>query len=246
MTLFSILGILPDALKTNCAKCTEKQKTVTLRTVKRLKKEYPKTWAQLQELWDPEDKYVQLFEATYGDRWKDPLPQPSVQIANRFGDDDTNNEISPSTTKNPPKTTTKTKPVNTVPLSLNSISTKPVKSGPAGTNSFSKSTEKTIAPSVASTSSSPSTITISSKTTTKKPLVTTKITTTISPITSTRVTPIRLPLVPNLGASIQATVSLGTNIVGNIIKGLGALGTRVAETGAGIAEVVVKNFSKPL
>lgn len=243
-------------MQTNCEKCTEKQKTVTLRTIKRLKKEYPKIWVQLQEKWDPEDKYVRLFEATYGDRWKEPVPQPTVQFANRFAEVDSN--ISPIPTKTTSKTpglnsvsTTDAKPIQpakTVPL----VTSLPASTlGSRATNTKTK-TENTIA-SATGTPLSPSTKNIvkaaktnnTPESTNKKPSVTTKTATTSKPIITTRITPTILP-VSNLGASIQATVSLGTNIAGDILRGLGALGTRVAETGADIAEVVVKNLARPL
>lgn len=232
-------------MKTNCAKCTEKQKTVTLRTIKRLKKVYPKLWVQLRQQWDPEDKYVKLFESTYADRETDPIPQPSILLIDRFEDSDA--EVSPSPPKTTPKTTVKSKPVV-----LNSVAPTDFQVG----NNFQKTTRVVAVtkPTVASITStlSPS-ITIGTKTsispvrTTKSPSVTNKIiTTTTKPIITTRFPPIRLPAVPNIGASIQATVSLGTNIVGDIVRGINALGTRVVETGANIAEVVVKSFSRPL
>lgn len=43
----------------------------------------------------------------------------------------------------------------------------------------------------------------------------------------------------NIGANIGATVS-------GLVRGLGAIGSRVMETGAEIAEVVAKNLAKPL
>jgi len=43
----------------------------------------------------------------------------------------------------------------------------------------------------------------------------------------------------NLGANIGATVS-------GLVRGLGAIGSRVMETGAEIAQVVFKNITKPL
>lgn len=257
-----VLGILPDALKTNCIKCTEKQKTVTLRTVKRLKKEYPKIWAQLQEQWDPEDKYVKLFEATYGDRWKEPLLQPTIQINNRFGEEDSSNDIKSPPTRIPQKTTVELEPVNKISPNVNSIFTTDSYTVEKNKNSEKfTTTVKTLLimtnsvtpPSSHATQSTKKKIIVSDKSTPISPSTTNKFTslpapttTTTKPFITTRFTPIRLPSVSNIGASIQATVSLGTNVVGDILRGLGALGTRVAETGVDIAEVVVKNFSRPL
>lgn len=126
---FFFLGILPEALKTNCLRCTEKQKVVTLRSIRRLRKEYPKVWAQLTELWDPTGEYIGRFEETFHNQnnQKPPTtttPSNFVDLDNRFGDSskvevaDINvpsvkpyppPEYTPSTTtttKPPPTTTT--------------------------------------------------------------------------------------------------------------------------------------------
>uniref|UniRef100_A0A6P7HCL9 Uncharacterized protein LOC114349166 n=1 Tax=Diabrotica virgifera virgifera TaxID=50390 RepID=A0A6P7HCL9_DIAVI len=87
INIYFILGILPDALKTNCKRCTDKQKATTLRTVKRLMKEYPKIWAQLKAEWDPEDKYVKLFITTYSNWASIPEPETPMIIFDRFGDE---------------------------------------------------------------------------------------------------------------------------------------------------------------
>ncbi|CAH0550183.1 unnamed protein product [Brassicogethes aeneus] len=110
--------ILPDAIRTNCIRCTEKQKTVTLRTIKRLMKEYPKIWSQLATIWDPKGIYVPKFIRTF-DIHGLPLPtQPSPTeaavfvIGNRFGDTEENEVASvPTTTVKyiaPPQSTSKT------------------------------------------------------------------------------------------------------------------------------------------
>lgn len=256
---------MPEALQTNCAKCTEKQKTITLRSIKRLRKEYPKIWAKLKEQWDPEDKYVTLFETTYGDRMKETTFETPIEIGNRFAETDSN-KLGATPTKTTQKTTVKLKPVN-----LNSVSSTNIKSVQnaqrfdvpvktvssvnnvaTSTLSPTKTTKKVNVTSTTSISLFPlstekATVTkkISpSQITTKTPFVSTKTATTIKPIITTQLNLINLP-VPNIEASIQATVSLGTNIVGGIIKGIGALGTMVAETGVNIAEAVVKNLSNP-
>ncbi|CAH1111224.1 unnamed protein product [Psylliodes chrysocephalus] len=84
--------ILPDAIRTNCRRCTEKQKSVTIRAVKRLMKEYPKTWMQLAKAWDPKDIYVKKFISTYSSWEYEPVTTPKNIFANRFDDgDDENN-----------------------------------------------------------------------------------------------------------------------------------------------------------
>nr|APC94298.1 chemosensory protein 3 [Pyrrhalta aenescens] len=76
--------ILPDAIQTNCVKCTEKQKATTLRTIKRLMKEYKKIWDQLKAEWDPDDVFVKKFLETYNK----PTSTVSSIFSNRFGDEE--------------------------------------------------------------------------------------------------------------------------------------------------------------
>ncbi|XP_072396758.1 uncharacterized protein [Diabrotica undecimpunctata] len=104
--------ILPDALKTNCKRCTDKQKATTLRTIKRLMKEYPKTWALLKAEWDPEDKYVKLFITTYSNWTRIPEPVTPMIIFDRFGDEDTSESPKPDndTSQEPSQTTSSTTP----------------------------------------------------------------------------------------------------------------------------------------
>lgn len=60
-----VLGILPEALQTNCARCSEKQAATALMAIKRLKKEYPKIWHELSGKWDPSATFVERFESTF-------------------------------------------------------------------------------------------------------------------------------------------------------------------------------------
>lgn len=92
---------------------------VTLRSIRRLRKEYPKVWAQLMELWDPNDVYIRRFEASVGSPTTT-TPSNLVDIDSRFGDSskvevaDTN---VPSVKPYPPKpvsTTTNTPSTSTV------------------------------------------------------------------------------------------------------------------------------------
>ncbi|VVC26972.1 Insect odorant-binding protein A10/Ejaculatory bulb-specific protein 3 [Cinara cedri] len=54
--------VLPDALKTQCIKCSPKQKNAALKVVERLQKDYPTEWKQLLDKWDPKREYSQKFE----------------------------------------------------------------------------------------------------------------------------------------------------------------------------------------
>lgn len=50
--------VLPDALKTDCSKCSEKQKSGTQKVVDYLIDNRPAQWTTLQKKYDPENVYV--------------------------------------------------------------------------------------------------------------------------------------------------------------------------------------------
>ncbi|XP_022910866.1 uncharacterized protein [Onthophagus taurus] len=86
-------NILPEAVKTNCLRCTEKQRVVTLRSIRRLRKEYPDIWRQLEASWDPTGVYIKRLEESVNK----PIPNPTllsstniventVTLSNRFDD----------------------------------------------------------------------------------------------------------------------------------------------------------------
>nr|AIX97074.1 chemosensory protein 6 [Dastarcus helophoroides] len=52
---------LPDALQTDCSKCSEKQKEVSKQIVKFLIEKKPNMWKELQEKYDPEQVYIKKF-----------------------------------------------------------------------------------------------------------------------------------------------------------------------------------------
>nr|ANJ05013.1 chemosensory protein 8 [Chrysopa pallens] len=96
--------ILPEALETTCARCTEKQIVYAMRVVHRLQKEYPELYAQLSERWDPTGKYLRAFEELFNSPNKverSPAPptatSPTTEIPlfNRFNDNNAN-DISPN------------------------------------------------------------------------------------------------------------------------------------------------------
>ena len=96
-----ISGILPEAIKTNCLRCTEKQRVVTLRSIRRLKKEYPDVWAQLAESWDPTGEYVKRLEASTERQSISKSPaEPVPEFINRFASDNEsdNSESTPAST----------------------------------------------------------------------------------------------------------------------------------------------------
>ncbi|KAJ8925806.1 hypothetical protein NQ315_009656 [Exocentrus adspersus] len=142
--------ILPDALRTNCVRCTEKQKTVTLRAIRRLKKEYPKIWAQLAEQWDPDGIYISKFESTFATfKPAESSPEASVQIINRFGDGDNQNKtvenaITQIFTTPLPSTSTKTTTTATATVSTKAPITKTTTRKPVVINTTNKPNINTI------------------------------------------------------------------------------------------------------
>ncbi|XP_049537857.1 ejaculatory bulb-specific protein 3-like [Anopheles darlingi] len=53
--------ILPDALKTDCAKCSEKQKSGTDKVINYLIDNRKSQWEALQKKYDPENVYVNKY-----------------------------------------------------------------------------------------------------------------------------------------------------------------------------------------
>ncbi|XP_062130444.1 ejaculatory bulb-specific protein 3 [Drosophila sulfurigaster albostrigata] len=53
---------LPDALKTECSKCSEKQKINTDKVVRFIIDKKPEEWKQLQAKYDPEDLYIKRYK----------------------------------------------------------------------------------------------------------------------------------------------------------------------------------------
>ncbi|CAH1116684.1 unnamed protein product [Phaedon cochleariae] len=223
--------ILPEALRTNCQRCTEKQKFGTLRSIKRLKKEYPKIWAQLQNEWDPDGTYITKFENSFASSNLGPVPViPELVINNRFGAED----IDGNTVGSSSPTTSTFSSTTTIKQTTHTSTTEPyTMSKTFTTRKITSTTRKIIKQPIASTEST--------QIIANKPIViSTNSNTLFSPV------PVSYGPLANIGAGIQATVSLGTNIVGELVRGFGALGNRVVETGAEIAGVVLKNIARPL
>jgi hypothetical protein len=57
-----LVGILPEALKTNCEKCTRAQKSKALKVITKLYYEHPKIYISLAEKYDATGKYTKRFE----------------------------------------------------------------------------------------------------------------------------------------------------------------------------------------
>lgn len=59
---FDFLGVLPDALRTRCARCTKVQKTKALDVITRLYYQHPSIYTALAERYDPTGEYTRNFE----------------------------------------------------------------------------------------------------------------------------------------------------------------------------------------
>lgn len=56
------LGILPEALRTKCARCSPQQLEGGLRVITKLYYDYPTQYARLRSKWDPNNEYHRRFE----------------------------------------------------------------------------------------------------------------------------------------------------------------------------------------
>lgn len=53
---------LPDALETECSKCSEKQRNGTEKVIRYLVNKKPATWEQLKKKYDPNDEYSRRYQ----------------------------------------------------------------------------------------------------------------------------------------------------------------------------------------
>lgn len=58
----SSAGILPEALRTKCGRCSPKQKENALRVIRRLYEKYPHQYNALRVKWDSTGEYHRRFE----------------------------------------------------------------------------------------------------------------------------------------------------------------------------------------
>lgn len=70
-------GVLPDALRTNCAQCTKVQKQKALDVITRLYYEHPQIYTALGERYDPAGAYTRNFENWF-DEQNAVKPRPSI------------------------------------------------------------------------------------------------------------------------------------------------------------------------
>jgi hypothetical protein len=53
---------IDDALKTDCAKCSDKQKEGAVEFIEFLYKNKPAEWKELQEKYDPDNTYIKKYK----------------------------------------------------------------------------------------------------------------------------------------------------------------------------------------
>nr|QTJ02341.1 chemosensory protein [Agrilus zanthoxylumi] len=230
--------VLPEALQTNCARCTEKQKAGAFRTIKRLRKEYPGIWKALLEEYDPTEKYVRRFEETMLSK-KSYLPSPPVSFTTSKVDFNAPPSQTPQLLNKFPvidsSSTTSTPSTQYASFSTSDTST----SSTASTTAFSTTTH-TAKPSPSTTTTRYTTST-TKKIETKKPVTTkpTKTTTNILEPLPIFI-PAMFPDVPNKGVTTN-TVSLlpGVRLQVDTPNWLSSLGNRVIQTGSRIGKAVV-------
>ncbi|XP_047504997.1 uncharacterized protein LOC125049643 [Pieris napi] len=72
--------LLPEALRTKCVRCSERQKRTAVKIIKRLKYEYPEEWAKLASKWDPTGDFTRYFEVYLANEQFNAIPNGSVEI----------------------------------------------------------------------------------------------------------------------------------------------------------------------
>lgn len=227
--------IFPEALQTNCLKCTEKQKTVILRALKRLRREYPRIWELFANEWDPEDQYYQKFIKTFNKAYSDPslLTDPPT----------------PSTTTSTTTTTTTT--TTTLPPSPPSSTI--VIGNRFGDDEGSNADANNVISSSFGPINQFSTTASTTTTTTQRPTMqpnrpsaTSTNNNNINPMqypTNTRPT---ANVGPNNIYNNNKTVSpnTGTNIVNGVVRRLGNFGSNLVNTGVRIADGLLKGVQR--
>lgn len=188
-----------------------------MRSIRRLRKEYPKVWAQLTELWDPTGEFIGRFEETFNNpNQKTPTittttPSNFVDdVDNRFGD---------------------SSKVEVADINVPSVKPYPPPEYTTTTTTNKPSTTKTIVSTTTTT------------TTTEAP----HTTTTVKTIKHHTTTPLTvtygggggggfLPPIPNV-VSFRPP-DLG---VRNFVQSLGSIGSKVIQAGSRIAGMLVSS-----
>lgn len=60
--VYPVAEVLPDAIKTRCAKCTDVQRDKAIKVVRKLQRDYPQEWKIITDKWDPKGNLMKEFE----------------------------------------------------------------------------------------------------------------------------------------------------------------------------------------
>ncbi|CAH2089766.1 unnamed protein product [Euphydryas editha] len=71
---------MPEALRTKCVRCTESQKKIAVKIIKRLKVEYPDEWAKLSSKWDPTGDFTRYFEVFLANEQFNTIPDSGNEL----------------------------------------------------------------------------------------------------------------------------------------------------------------------
>lgn len=234
--------ILPEALETNCLRCTEKQRDVIVRTIRRLRSEYPILWSELVSEYDPDGVYFVRFVVAL-----DPTVQVEDQanvLSNRFGDENFPSDLFPTSPKPTPSPTTTKKTRRTYHTTKSSTS-RPTMSNltPRSTDPAMTKTEDenvvmnifTTPPPLFNRFSENETST--SKQTAEKSSTPKQTASTEAPLTYGW-RPVVYGTIPHANRPQPPLVQGATNL----ISSLGQIGTRVIEAGTQVAGMVINAF----
>lgn len=83
-TLSPRLGVLPDALRTRCARCTKVQKSKALDVITRLYYQHPAIYTALAERYDPKGIFTRNYESWF-DEQNAVNPRPHEQSKRNDG-----------------------------------------------------------------------------------------------------------------------------------------------------------------
>nr|UNG39407.1 chemosensory protein 13 [Apocheima cinerarius] len=72
--------LLPEALRTKCVRCSERQKRTAVKIIRRLKYEYPDEWAKLSVRWDPTGDFTRYFEEFLAKEYFNTIPGSGVVL----------------------------------------------------------------------------------------------------------------------------------------------------------------------
>lgn len=83
--IFSYKGILPEALRTKCARCSTQQLEGGLRVITKLYYDYPTQYNRLRGKWDPTGEYHRRFEEYLrGLQFNTISSEPSIRKCTEF------------------------------------------------------------------------------------------------------------------------------------------------------------------